>query len=486
MRSVGTNAFLNVIRTILALFVPLITYPYVSRIIGVENLGKVNYVQSIVSYFVLLSGLGISTYGIREGAKIRNNSERVSKFISECFTIAFYMCIISTIALLLVISIFPSLKQYKTLFLIEVFLILFDTIGIEWVNTVFEDYLYITIRTILIQLVSIFAVFTIIHNTDDYYLYAAITVGTTGLVSILNWFHCKKRVAIRLTSKHGLTPHFKPILVFFANKLAVSLYVNSDITMLGYIVGDYSVGLYSTSVKIYTIIKNMMASIYTVTIPRLASLQGAGKNKEYKKLLSQICCFVTLAIFPATAGLFFLSHEIILLLFREQYTLAYTSLRILSIGIIFAIYGGIVTTVYNVTQNNEKYSLRGTILAAFINIALNIVLIPALHEVGAAITTVIAEMVTLLYCFFHAKGIIGMIDWKMMTRSVFHALIGCMEIFVIIQAVKTYASQLWIIVTISILFSLVVYAVTLFLFKDTYLLALFKSEKSNSEKENEK
>lgn len=471
-RSVGTNAVLNVFRTLLTLIVPLITYPYVSRILGAENLGKVNYVNSIISYFILVSGLGISTYGVREGAKIRDNKQKVSAFISECFSIAAIMTVISYLLLSFFVFAFSSLSHYKYLFFIECLLIAFDTIGIEWVNTIFEDYLYITIRTIVVYLVSIIAIFALIHNRNDYFIYAAITVGTTGLVSVLNWLHCRKHCDIKLTVNDHTKRHIKPILVFFANKLAVSLYVNSDITMIGYMVGDVRVGIYSVAVKVYTIVKNLLSAIYTVTISRLSSKIGKNDEVGFRDLFSKLTSFVTLAIFPAMIGLCLLAPNIILLLFGNEYSEAGKSLRILSIGIVFAIYGGIVSTVYNVTRGLEKYSLQATIIAAIVNVTLNLVLVPVLNEIGAAITTVIAELFTFVYCFLRANGIKESVDWKDFIRNFVHALLGCIEIvFVVIITEKMIKNNL-LFICLSIIISVLFYSLTLFILKN-YFICIF-------------
>ena len=471
-RSVGINAFLNVLRTLLALIVPLITYPYVSRILGAENLGKVNYVHSIISYFILVSGLGISTYGIREGAKVRENSQRINQLVSECFSIAVIMTIVSYTAMIILVTAIPAFSNYKLLFVIEGALVLFDTIGIEWVNTIFEDYLYITLRTIAVHIVSIIAIFLLIHNRADYYIYAGITVSTTGLVSIINWFHCKRRCRIKFTISKETRSHIKPILVFFANKLAVSLYVNSDMTMLGYLVGDYRVGIYSVAVKVYTIVKNMIAAMYTVTIPRLASKIGNNDSNSFKILFSKLTSFMTLAVFPAMMGLSILSSRIVLLLFGGEYAEAGISLRILAIGIVFAIYGGIVSTVYNVTQGLEKNSLQATVLSAIVNISLNIVLIPLLKEVGAAITTVIAEFLTFIYCFIRAKDIKDFIDWQKLKDNFIQALIGCVEIVVVATALNRIINSNLLYILICIIICALMYGLTLFLFKNDFVITI--------------
>lgn len=468
-RSVAINAVLNVLRTVLALIGPLITYPYVSRVLGAENIGKVNYVNSIVQYFILISSLGISTYAVREGAKIRKDSVKISNFISECFTINIIMASFSLFTLLFSVASLPGLKEYKYLFFIEAFLVIFDLFGIEWVNTIYEDYLYITIRTIIIYTINIAAIFIFIHFREDYYYYAMILVVTTGLVSILNWFHCKKKCKIKLRISSESKRHIKPILVFFANKLAVTVYVSLDTTMIGAFVSDYKVGIYSVAVKIYTIIKNMIAAMYAVCIPRLAVLVGANDKIGYRKLYSDIVSVVAIIVLPASVGLMMLSSNIIVLMFGVEYIESIVSLEILSVGIIFAIFGGLISSVFNVTRGYEKISLQATILAAAVNTILNYILIPIFQEKAAAFTTVIAELVAFLFCFFRAKELRDFVDLKKIGKNILTAAIGSLIIVIVTFLAKMLNMGNVLTIVATIVSSLVLYVVLLLVLKNEYL-----------------
>ena len=469
-KSITRNAFLNIIRSLLALIAPLITYPYVSRVIGAENLGKINYVNSIVQYFVLFAALGISTYGIREGARLRQNRNKLNDFVSECFSINLIMTLISISVLFFIILKFNFFDKYRFLFLIESFLIIFDLFGIEWVNTIFEDYLYITIRTIIVYLISIVLTFILIKSRTDYYKYAILMVGTTGLVSVLNWMHCKKVCTIKIRFTNNSKCHIKPILIFFANKLAVNLYVSADTTMLGAMVSDYRVGIYSVSVKIYSIIKNLLSSIYVVCIPRLAYKIGEKDEVGYRILYTNIVCIMTLLIFPAMLGLFLLSPNIILVLFGNEYIDSILSLRILSFALVFAIYGGLISSVYNVTKRLEKVSLKATILAAILNISLNIFLIPKYQQNGAAITTVIAELVTLIYCCFNAKDIKKIIDKKALIKCIKDVLLGCIEVLFTILIFQKLILNNFFCILLSVLVSICFYSITLIITKNEFVI----------------
>lgn len=448
---------------------PLITYPYVSRILGAENLGCVNYTNSIIQYLVLFSGLGISTYGIREAAKRREKKEQVEKFISECFTINIIFTLFAYGIFACILWNARNEKKYFSLYVIQSFLIIFSTIGIEWINTVFEDYYYITIRTIIVNIISIGSTFLLVHNEDDYLLYAVVNVITIGLVSVLNWIHYRKTISIKIVRYPHFKLHFKPIIIFFANKLAVTLYVSADTTMLGMMVGNYSVGIYSVSVKIYTILKNLLAAMYAVFLPRLSFVKGKNDEKAFKYIYSNLISVLSLIIFPASIGLFCLSKYIVILLFGNSYIESYVSLSILSIAIIFAIYGGLVAAVYDVVMGLEKVALQSTIIAASINIIINMLFLPIFKQNGAAVTTLLAELVTFTYCFFMSKGIFNYIDMKQILKNIIHSFIGCIEIILIVWLAKAFISSIIMVCVMSFFISVIFYFVTLVFLKNEYI-----------------
>ncbi len=468
-KSLGVNASLNILRTILSLLSPLLTYPYISRILGAENIGSINYTNSIIQYFVLLSGLGISTYGIREGAKNVDNKNKLSKFISDCFTINLIFTVISYLLFLILLFAFRHQRHYYWLFIIQSFLILFNTIGIDWVNSVFEDYSYITIRTIVVQTISIILTFTLIKERDDYLLYAIVTVVSTGVVSVLNWLHYRTRVRIKIEKNPNIRIHFKPIFIFFANKMAVNIYVNSDTTMLGLFAGDYYVGLYSVSVKVYTIIKNLLAAFYTVYIPRLAYLENSNE-KKFKELYSNLISIMTLIILPASIGLLFLSKEIVLLLFSNEYKQASSSLAILSVAIIFAIYGGLVSSVYDVVKGQEKTILKSTVYSAVLNVSINLIILPIYKANGAALTTLLAEAFNFIFCLNKSKGIFSFIEVKNVFNNLMHSLIGCFEIGVIVFTINNISDSVLFVCVSTVIISVIIYSLTLYLLKNPFAL----------------
>lgn len=476
-KSIKLNAILNVIKSLLSVIFPLITYPYASRVLGVENLGKVNFSSSIITYFSLLASLGITTYAIREGAKIREAKNKFSNFANEIFSINVVTTIISYIVLAIVLLVVYKLKEYRLLIIIHSITIIFTTFGVDWINSTYEDYAYITIRSLIVNVISMLGLFLFVKTEDDYYIYAALSVISNGIICLSNFIYCRKYAKFKLTRKINFKKHIKKIITFFANNLAVYVYVNIDTTMLGIMVNDYAVGLYSVAVKVYTILKNIFAAIYTVTIPRLTYFASNNKLQEYRKLITQISSVIILVLLPCAMGLFILSSDIIMILSGEAYLEAVPSLQVLSISIVFALLGGIITQCINISLNKEKVTLKATAISSICNFLLNLYFIRAFNEVGAAITTAISEFIVLIYCIINFKDIFKYIDKSKITKNIITALIGMIIVWIVGEVIKRNISNLILRDLLIMLFSCILYIFVLTITKNEMFIDVLRKIK---------
>lgn len=372
-KSLKINAILNTVRMSLKIIFPLITFPYVARILGTQRLGQINYVQSIINYMVLIADLGISTYAVRECAKIRSNKEKTEMFCNEIFSINIITTIITYILFYMGILFIYSLHQYRKLLLIMSISVMFNAIGSDWINSVFEDFFYTTIRSLFIQIFNLVCLFIFVHKENDIYIYAVLLSLNTILMGVINFVYCRRYVHLKFVIPKHVWNHIKAMMVFFANTVAVTLYCDSDTIMLGTMCDAYYVGLYAVAVKIYTVFKNIGAAVIVVTIPRLANYYQEDTDK-WKNLIIQIVEVFTLFLPPLVTGIFVLARPIIIFLGGNQYLQAMPALKILSLSLLVALYSGIFTNCINITQNKEKINLVATICAATINILLQAVI----------------------------------------------------------------------------------------------------------------
>ena len=191
-RSLKLNMILNTIKSIMGILFPLITFPYASRILGVENIGKYNFSSSVISYFVLVAGLGVSSYAIREGAKFRDDRKAISDFCGDMIAIEIISSVFSYFAFVIFLIIVNKFDNYTILLLILSAQVLFKMIDIEWIYSIFEDYIFITIRSICIQIVSLIALFLFVHSPNDLVTYTLLTTLSNVGMIMINWLFSKK------------------------------------------------------------------------------------------------------------------------------------------------------------------------------------------------------------------------------------------------------------------------------------------------------
>lgn len=474
-KSLGVNAALNGLRSVLNIIFPIITFPYVSRVLKVSELGKYNWSNSFVSYFILLAGLGISTYAVREGAKFRNDRQELDEFASQVFSINIISTIFSYIVLLLCLIFWNKLHAYSYAVLIFSFQIFFTTIGTEWIYTIFEEYTYITARSIVFKVLSFVLLFIFVRHPGDYLNYAAITVLSAVGSNILNYLHAKQFCTIRFTLKIDWQQHLKPILVIFGSSVASQIYLSLDTTLLGLMQNNYVVGIYSVSNKMYGIVKNLIAAILTVTIPRFALLWGRRKIQEYRSLLLEISDFLALISIPASVGVFMLAPQIILILSSHKYLRAVSSLQLLCPALIFSIFSWVFQSCVLIPAKREKKVLIVTIIGALVNFGLNLLLIPIMAENAAAFTTSLAEFIAMVLSIYYSRDIIKGLFLSSFWHDVFSYIIGSIIIVLICLAGRVLFNS-WIpIIIFDVIFSVIEYILVLIGTKNKFVVIFIES-----------
>lgn len=466
-KSLGVNALLNGLRSALNLIFPLITFPYVSRVLSVDGMGIYNFSNTYVNYFVLIAGLGVATYAVREGAKYRDNEEEISEFASQIFTINMVSTLIAYILLIGSLLIFSNLRNYVTCILVFSLQLFFTTIGTEWLYTIYEEYQYITIRSIVFKIISIILLFLLVHSSNDYLWYAAITVFAGAGSNILNYIHAKSFCKIRFVKDTNWKYHLKPILIIFASTVAITLYVSSDTTILGLLKNDYAVGIYGVAVKIYTIVSGLISGLLVVTIPRLAMLIGKRRVKEYNHVLQEVLNSVSILGLPAAVGLVMLSREVILIIAGKKYLDGTLSLQIITWALIFSNYSTIFNQCVLIPLKRESKSLRNTILTGLVNVGLNFVFIPLWSYDGTALSTVIAEFMVMFLNGWSARDYIApILKSKRTFKSIVDSVIGCIGIAVVCFLFKQGISSLMLRTILSIVFSVLMYGSILIFLKN--------------------
>lgn len=468
--NVKKNTVYSIIKSCSSVIFPLITFPYISRVLLTDNVGKVNFGNSIVSYFSLAASLGVTTYAIRECAKVQENKNDLEKTASQIISINICTTFFSYFVLFFLLIIAKPLSSYRTLIMIQSVSILFTTLGADWLNTAMEDFKYITLRTVLFQALALGLMFIFVKRPEDYMRYAIITVLSTSGGNIVNIIYRQKFCKTYFTLKMDLKKHIPPILKLFAMLLSQQIFTNADITMLGLIHGDYEVGLYSTSVKIYNIVNSLMASITWVVMPKLSY---AFLQKDYKSingLLRYSLNFIVTLGFPCVIGMNLLASEIIEVIAGPEYLEATVSLKILTVTLAISLIWGFVMNIILLPAGFDTVCLKACALAAVFNLFTNLIFIPKFGIVAAAMTTACSQFIGLIVCLPYVDRRIKIENVKGILMP---PLAGSLAIVVVISIIIKVIDNIWIKTGISIGLSMTIYFVIQVVLKNDMAISIW-------------
>lgn len=402
MKSIKANVLLNTVKQFCSLAFPLITITYANRVLGVENIGMFSFSQTTVSYFAIFAALGVSAYGMRNGARIRGDKKKVEAFISQVYSINILMTILALIGVSVLLMI-PFFERYRSLIFVLSIGIVLTTIGTDWVNTIYEDYLYLTIRYIVLQILGIGALFLFVKTESDLLKYVIINLCVSSGGNLLNIVYIRKKVKFHFTFNMNLKVHMVPLLILFVNQIASSIYLSSDVTMLGILTDDNVVGIYSNASKCYSLIKGIINAAITVMVPRFSYYIANDSKNTYKKSLNMVVQYVNVILVPAVIGLLFEAEGILYVLGGSDFVAGASTLRILAIAIIPATYACILSYCVLMPMGDELIFMISTICAAVSNIVLNLLFIPLWGMDGAAFTTFLAEIIVVGIALYKSR-----------------------------------------------------------------------------------
>lgn len=448
---------------------PLITFPYVSRILMPEGIGRVNFANSIVSYFVLIASLGIGVYATREGAKRRDNPFEFSEFVKEIFFLNCLSTIVSYLLFFIVIFNVQKLKGYTSLLLLSSTTIFFTALGLNWLYSALEEFTYATIRSIIFLFASIAFLFLFVKTKEDCLQYMGMTVFASVGANICNLIHSRKFVRWREPCKLNLKKHLKPVFIFFGIEAASNIYTLIDTSMLGFMSTDAQVGFYSAATKTSKIVTNLILAAISILLPRLSYYYEKKDMQKFSALSKKAFQFILYIAFPSVAGLFVLSRPLTLLLSGENYLPAVASMKIISPVVLFVSLTNLVSSQILTPMGKEKFVLFTVIAGSAINASLNLFLIPSCGALGAALATVISEFVIMCINIFLARKIIfSLFFLTFIFQVVFSTAV--MSVAVYLASVKI--NQVLIQLLVCIFMGMTVYALLTVLMKNKTAIEL--------------
>lgn len=402
-KSIKLNFIMNAILQISAFIFPLITFPYVSRILGPSGTGNVSFATSIVTYFALFAQLGIPTYGIRATARVRDDKKLLSKTVQEIFIINAVMCVLAYFVFFVVLNLVPKMYNDKVLFIIISSTILFNSVGMDWLYKGLEKYTYITFVSIIFKFIALILMFVCVHHKNDYVIYGAISIFAASASNICNLVNIHKLIYIKPIFNYEFTKHFRPIMIFFAMSCATTIYTNLDTVMLGFMKDNVEVGYYNAAIKIKNVLLGVVTSLGTVLLPRASYYIENNMYSEFKRIAGKALNFVVLISFPLCLYFILFAKEGVLFLSGDAYTEAILPMQILMPTLIFIGLTNIMGIQMLIPLGREKVVLYSEIAGAIVDLVINTILIPIMASSGAAIGTLVAEMVVWIVQYIALK-----------------------------------------------------------------------------------
>lgn len=395
IRSVKYNVIMNMILSSSTLIFPLVTVPYVSRVLQPYGTGAVAFAQSAMTYFSLVALLGISSYGVRVCAEIRENKVLLSQTVKELLIILMCSTSVITIIYLLCIYLVPQFRAQTELFLIFGAGLWLSAFGVEWLYQALEQYGYITIRNIIIKIVCLIAMFLLVRTTSDYIIYGAIVVAAGYGANIFNIIRLRSLVDLSIKTKLNIQRHFKPMFHFFVANVSSGMYVQADTFILGLMGTTNMVGLYQLVVKIKGTLITVVNSVGNVMLPRLSYYNTHEKKGEAGVLVAKTLNFAYLLSLVLVCWCALERGGIIFVLGGPQYAGAATALVLIAPAIALSSLNSTLG-YYMASVKKEKLWATINVIGLVAAIVFNIILIHFFGIAGAAISSVLCELLVFI------------------------------------------------------------------------------------------
>ena len=469
MKKTNKNFLLNIGYQILLYIVPIILTPYLSRVLGPENIGIYSFAYSIVYYFMLATLLGINNYGTRRIARSRTKEELSKTFIS-----IYKLQLILGLGCLLAYNILSVclLKENQTIHLINNLFLLSAIFDINWFYFGLEKFKITVFRNAIIKIISVFAIFLLVKTDSDLWVYTVIMGGSTLLSQLYLFLFLKRHISFVNVSWQEVFKNLKPCLILFIPVVAYSIYRVMDKTMLGVLSSNLELGYYENAEKIINIPVSLITALGTVMLPHVAKIDKTDKEKIQKNINESFKLSLLFIIFTIVL-LVFISKDFSIVFFGDRFEKSGEIMSLLSVTILFTGVANVIRTNYLIPFEKDKIYVKSTILGAIVNLICNILFISRFGAIGACIGTIFAEFSVM---FYQAIKVKNELDLKSIFKISINYLMKCIPIIIYIMVIGYLVPDL----TAKVLLQGIGAVVLYFVFNYRYVLFDFLGIKRRS------
>ncbi|MCW6665819.1 flippase [Aerococcaceae bacterium NML191219] len=466
-KSVKFNFVMNFILTLSSIVFPLVTTPYISRVILAEGTGRVEFVTSIVGIFAMFGMMGIPTYGIRACAKVRGDREALSQTVYEILIINTIAMLVMLLVYIVSIIVVPKFAEEQLLFVINIIVLVFNVLGVEWLYRALEQYQYITVRSVIFKFVAVVMMFLFVKQPSDYMIYGAITIVASVGSNLLNFLNMRKFVTLKAFQPIDLKQHLRPILSFFMMAIAITIYTSLDKGMLGIMSNASEVGYYAAAIKVKMVLVTLVTSLGAVLLPRLSYYVEQGQQEAFREITIKAFRFVLIISLPLTIYFTLFARESILLLASAEFAPAILPMKIIMPTLFFIGVSNLLGIQILVPLKREDEILYSVAIGAVINLAINWWLIPRLAATGAAIGTTVAEFAVVAFQAYVLRDFLKQVVGQIAYWKIGVALMWAIVIALVASHWLDHSPFIVLVVTSMLFFG--VYGVILIVLKETFV-----------------
>ena len=465
-KSIKKNYVYNLLYQVLVIIIPIITIPYVSRVLGARNIGIYGYTLSISAYFILIGSLGISLYGQREIAYVMNNKKNYSKKFWEIFLLRFFLMCISTIIFYFVFV--KTKRTYSVYFQILTLEIMGNAIDISWFFQGLEEFGKTVSRNIIVKTISLVCIFLFVKTKNDLYIYFIIYVLSIVLGNLSLWLYMPKYIENIDFENLNILKHIKPTIALFIPQAAIQIYTVLDRTMIGLIISDKAeVGFYTQGEKIIKLLLTIITAMGAVMLPRIANRFAEKDKKAIKAYIYKSFNLVFILAFPLMFGLISISKAFVPIFFGPGYDKVIPIMMLLSPIVVLIGMSNVIGMQYLLPTKRQKEFTISVICGAIINFTINLFLIKKYGAVGAAISTLIAEsIVTGIQIVFVRNEF----SFRKIVNSALPYLFAGICMFIICIVISSFVSFRPSSLLLQVVIGGIVYFLILYVMKDPFLM----------------
>lgn len=471
--SVTKNYIYNLFYQILVLLLPLITTPYISRVLGAENIGIYSYTISISAYFILFGSLGIALYGQRQIAYEQKDKKKYSLTFWEIVLLRIITMSISLIVFYFTFAI--GNNDYNIYYKILMLEIIGNCLDISWFFQGMEEFKKTVIRNTIIKLISIISIFILVKTEADLPIYFGIYVLSILIGNISLYLYLPKFLSKIQIKELKIFRHLKPTLGLFVPQIAIQVYTVLDRTMIGTIIADKSeVGFYEQSQKIIKLLLTVITSLGTVMLPRIASNFVSGEKDKINEYMKKSFNMVFLLAFPMMFGIISVSKAFVPIFFGQGYDKVAILMSIISPIILLIGLSNVTGTQYLLPTKRQKEYTISVVIGAITNFIMNACLIWKFGAIGASIGTVMAEfMVTAIQAYFVRKDF----NFKEILKLSRNYIISSIVMFIVCIIIREKVTNNLVSIVAQLIIGIITYGISLIILKDAFVYDVIKRMK---------